>query len=194
MKKNVPISFLSSKLSIILIAAFIVTNCLAFFYLISSRPKIAYVRNLELVYGFNGMKQAQAEYKAQTDAWQANIDTLGLKYQRALADYQKDYKSFSAKEKKEQEDMLSKMEGNLRKYTTAVQDESKSKEAVLTEGILNQINSYVEKFAKSKGYDIVLGSEGKGNILYGTKAYDITEEVLDALNKEHKNVQVPGGK
>lgn len=157
-------------------------------HLYLSRPKIAYVRTLELVYGYNGMKQAHTEFKSQTDEWQANIDTLRISYQRSLAKYQQDISHLSPKEKEEQQTLLARMEKDLNNYASVIQDEAKEKEKKMTESVLNQINSYVETYAKKKGYDMVLGAEGTGSIIYATKGYDITEEVLSSLNSEYKIV------
>lgn len=159
---------------------------LSVFYIYRTQPKIAYVRNLELIYGYNAMKQAHSEFKAKTSAWESNIDTLRMRYQMSVAKYQQDYKSLSAKERNEQVTLLQKMEADMRKYTQAVSDEAKREETEVTESILNQINSFVEKYAESKGYDMVFGTEGRGTILYGKKAFDITDEVLAALNSDYK--------
>lgn len=174
--------FLQSVIAIILFAIV--------FYLLFSQPRIAYVRNLEIVYGYNGMKQAHTEFTSQTSQWQSNIDTLRIRYQKSLSDYQQNMTRYSAKEKEEQKQLLLRMEADMKKYAGAVSEEAKDREAKLTEAVLTQINSFIETYAKEKGYDIVLGTEGNGTIVYGKQAYDITDEVLKELNASYKMVPV----
>jgi outer membrane protein len=52
--------------------------------------------------------------------------------------------------------------------------------------VLNQVNSYVKEYAKKHNYDIVYGTTMDGNILYGKEQYDITDDVLEYLNKQYR--------
>lgn len=178
-KRHINVLIVFSAISILAISFLI-------YQLYSSRPKIAYVRTLELVYGYNGMKRAHSEFKNQTTAWQSNIDTLRINYERSLSKYQQNLSALSATEKEEQQAILKRMENDLNNYASVIQDQAKEREKNLTESVLNQINSYVESYAKKKGYDMVLGAEGSGTIVYATDAYDITKDVLTALNEENK--------
>ncbi|MBS1773969.1 MAG: OmpH family outer membrane protein [Bacteroidetes bacterium] len=173
------------KISPYLILGFFVVLIACVFYVYKSTPKIAYVRNLEVVYGYNGMKEARAEFQNQNTVWQSNLDTLKIRYQQALAYYQQNLKTFKPSEKEEQIAILKKMEADMKNYGSAVTKEAKDRDEKLTQGILNQINSFVQEYAKKNGYDVVLGAEGNGAILYGDKAYDITDKVLEGLNKDY---------
>ena len=57
----------------------------------------------------------------------------------------------------------------------------------LTAGIVNQFNTYVEKYAKDEGYDVVLGATLSGNILYAKDAIDITPQLIEGLNDTYKS-------
>jgi outer membrane protein len=61
----------------------------------------------------------------------------------------------------------------------------------MTEGVLNQVNSFIEEYSKNKGYDLVIGTTTSGNLLYAREYMDITDEVLKALN-ENYHVPTPG--
>ncbi len=154
-------------------------------YAYATKPKIAYVRTAELIYGYNGTKDAHANFKNQSDTWQSNMDTLRIQYQRCVAEYQAAYNTFSEPQRKEKQELIKKLESNFKNYSDAISQQSQDKEKSMTEAVLNQINSYVEDYAKKKGYDFVIGG-ANGNLVYGNKAYDITDEVLQALNKEYK--------
>lgn len=156
------------------------------FYRAYCQPKIAFVNNLELVYGYNGMKQAHDEYKAESDVWQSNIDTLNRRYSQRVNEYKASENKMSSAQKQESQTEILRLESDIKKYTAAIRQKAEEKDAKVTESILLQINAFTEKYAKDHGYDIVLGSQGDGNIMYGSKRYNITEDVLDELNKEYK--------
>lgn len=157
-------------------------------YVYTSTPKIAYVRNLELIQGFNGLKSAQSDYQAQAEIWQNNIDTLNKRYKAKLDEYNSSENKLSKKEKQDVQMQLRRMKEDIDKYTNAIGQKAREEDAKISEALLNQINSFVESYAKQKGYDIVFGAQGDGTIMYGKEFYDITNEVLIELNKEYKYI------
>lgn len=148
-------------------------------------PKVAYVRSADLIYGYEGMKEAQKNYEAKSKQWQSNIDTLSYDFEKAVNNYNTEFSKLSEKERKEKEKFLSQQEQNLSLYSKNLKEQAKTEESKMTEGVLNQINSFVEEYAKKQGYDLILGTNVSGNILYGAKYIDITEEVLEEINKNY---------
>jgi len=148
-------------------------------------PKIAYVRSQELIYGYLGMKEAQSEYQEKTQAWQANVDTLELDYQRAVNKYNQDIGSLTESETLERQAILKAQQSNLIGYADAVDKKAKEEDEQMTQGSLNQINSFIEQYGEDQGYDAIFGTTVAGNLLYGKDAIDITDQVLDAMNKNY---------
>jgi len=54
------------------------------------------------------------------------------------------------------------------------------------EKIVTQLNQYVTDFGKESVYDIVLGANGNGTIMYATPKIDITDEVLVYINSKYE--------
>lgn len=148
-------------------------------------PRIAYVRSADIVYGYLGMKEAQKAYEEKATQWQSNIDTLKRDYQRSVSKYTMEAAKMSAKEKAAAEKLLMQQEKSITNYSQSIQLKAKDEDQKMTQGVLNQVNSFVEKYAKEQGYDVVLGTTVSGSLLYGEKTMDITEEVLKVLNKEY---------
>lgn len=55
----------------------------------------------------------------------------------------------------------------------------------LVQGVLNQINDFIKKYSEEHNYTLVFGTTDDGNLLFGNKSVDITEDVLDELNNEY---------
>jgi outer membrane protein len=52
--------------------------------------------------------------------------------------------------------------------------------------IYAQINKYVEEYAQENRYDVIMGGNGSGNIMYLSKKVNITDEVLTYINKKYE--------
>lgn len=154
------------------------------------KKKVAYVRSTDLVYGYLGMKEAQAEYQKKSQMWTMNIDTLQKDYQLGFSRYTAEVSRLNPAQKAERERLLSEQQKNIMTYTKAVNEQAKMEDEKITKGVLNQINSFVEEYGQENGYDIILGTTDSGNLLYGKESMDITDIVLKELNISYKPGQI----
>jgi Skp family chaperone for outer membrane proteins len=150
--------------------------------------RVAFVRSNELVYGYKGMIEANAKQESKTNELKSNIDTLQIDLQRAINRYNTEYASLSAKEREEKEKILRLQQDNLKRYAATAEKTIGESDKNLTQGVLNQINTLVEQYAKENKYDLVFGTTSSGNILYGESTMDITGPVLDYLNNNYSNI------
>ena len=149
-------------------------------------PRLAYVRSQKVVEGYMGMKEALNIYKDKVNHWQAGIDTLNNSFNVSFASYKENYQKLSETERKSREEKLEKQRTEVLQYKQSLEEKAKEENEKLTQGALNQINSYIERYARERGYQLVLGVTLSGNILYAENAIDISEEVLKGLNEEYK--------
>ena len=49
----------------------------------------------------------------------------------------------------------------------------------------DSINSFIKIYNQSKGYTFIFSNSGFDNLLYADKAYNITEEIVEGLNKRY---------
>lgn len=148
-------------------------------------PEVAYIRSADMIYAYEGMKEAQQAYQDKMQAWQANVDTLRLELERNIGNYTNELGKLSGKDKAERQDLLNRQQQNYNQYTKAITEKSRAEEQKMTEGVLNQVNSFIEEYSKEKGYDLVIGTTTSGNLLYAREYMDITDEVLKALNENY---------
>ncbi|PZF74797.1 OmpH family outer membrane protein [Taibaiella soli] len=48
--------------------------------------------------------------------------------------------------------------------------------------VWERLNPALERFGKDKGYEIVVGANGQGTVLYGSKQSDVTDEAIKYIN------------
>lgn len=152
-----------------------------------TKPKIGFVRSNDLISKYAGtVESRQIAEKAQGE-WKANLDTLQSDYRRAMNTYNENYAALSPAERKDREEQLAHQEQQVVTYAreTGVMAEQEGEK--LMQGVLNQINTFVIEYGKEHGYDMILGTTAAGSLLYAEDGYDITEEVLAALNAQYKS-------
>jgi outer membrane protein len=146
-------------------------------------PKVGYVISSRLVEEYVGMKEAQNLFQKKSSGLQANMDTLRFDFQKAVSDYQMQMPSLSQTSRRDREETLEQMKKNLQQYVVVIREQVKSEDEKITQGVLNQINSFVKLYADQEGYDIILGTTHAGSLLYGKDKLDVTDEILKELNK-----------
>ena len=62
--------------------------------------------------------------------------------------------------------------------------EMQKKESELMKTLVQDINVFLADWGEENGFDMIHGTLSSGNILYGAKGLDLTQEVLKGLKKE----------
>lgn len=148
------------------------------------RDKKAYVNTGIIMEKYQGMIDARKKYEEQSHVWQANIDTMGNELQASLKKYEKDQAGMTARERGLAEDLLKNKQQQMMQYQQALKNQAQQEQSKLSDGAIKQINAYLERYGKDNHYTIIFGTTS-GNIVYADKSIDLTDVVLEGLNKEY---------
>jgi outer membrane protein len=143
--------------------------------------KVAYIDTGKLLEQSKEMLALKKELEKDQAAVKANIDTLTAEFQNSLKTYEKDQVRMSAKEKQLSQDLLRSKQQQLVQYQQAIQQKVQGEEQKRTQEILTGINAKIREYGDEKGYKLILATAG-GNIAYGDKGADITEEIVKRIN------------
>lgn len=64
-------------------------------------------------------------------------------------------------------------------------DQNSTLETQYEEAIWKQLNSYIRDFGEDKGYNMILGASGNGNVMYADNALNVTEELIVHVNNRY---------
>ena len=64
---------------------------------------------------------------------------------------------------------------------------SMKEEAEMTEKVFGEVTAFLKEYNADKKFDVVFSTNIPGNVLYAEKGFDITDIVLDGLNKRFLN-------
>jgi outer membrane protein len=148
--------------------------------------KIGYVDSNVLMQKYEGMKDARLEFQKKAKEWQAQSDTLMKDWKNQLNTYEKERTGMSAKEKQLKEEILRNKQQQINGYRQSMEKKAHDEEQKLTQNVIVTVNDYINRYGKEHGYKFILGANGSGSILYAIKNTDITDVILEGLNKEYK--------
>ncbi len=150
-------------------------------------PKIGYIDSAILMQQYRGAIQASELFNKEKEEWENNIITLETELNelnREFIEKGANWKENTIQEKKKR---LEDKQKEYYKYRTAIEEKAAKRENELLQPVFDQLNADIADFAKKHNYDIIWGTLTGGNILYGTKAKDLTERFLDYANNLIEN-------
>ncbi len=149
----------------------------------NSKGEVVYADANRLFNEYKETAVLKKEFEVKRTSMQANVDSLMQDWEKELKLYEKERNSMSTKELKLKEELLSTKQSNINNYQQAIQQQIGEEDQKMTQSVFNEINLVVKEYGKRKGYDLILGANGSGNILYADEgAVDITDEILEELN------------
>jgi outer membrane protein len=144
-----------------------------------SEKKIGFVRNGKLLSDAKIMKAANEEVNKNIRQLQVNADTLKNRYEVLKTRIG----SVSGSEKAVLQYQLEVAENNYKKFMQNAEAEMAEMQRKLSGEAVEKVNKVVEKFARDKGYRYILGTTNDGNILFAEDSDDLTDEILEEVNK-----------
>jgi outer membrane protein len=151
------------------------------------KESIVYVDSVKLVNGYKGMQAARKEFEMKANAWKANLDTLKIELEAKIKEYETTRARLSAKEKTLTEELIRTKQEQYMNYQNIIAEKVQKEDQELTTKVLSKVNDYIKKYGEEKGYAIIMAATQYGNIVYAQKGTDITDQVLEGLNKELTN-------
>ena len=170
---------LALPLSLIAIAASIFT-----FFQLQSSAELVYVDVNKLLEGYKRTKIVRAEFEVKAKTLSSNVDSLVADWQKELQTYEKERSKMTKKEIELKQQILGNKQQQVNNYQQAIQKQIQEEDKKVTQTVINDINDYVTEYGKKHKYKIIFGASGGGNIMYADKATDLTETILEGLNKE----------
>ena len=81
-------------------------------------------------------------------------------------------------------------QNDLQELQARLENELASETAKFNEALRDSLQNFLKDYNKDKNYDLILSKAGD-NILLGGKKFDITQDVINGLNKRYKPAAKP---
>ena len=150
-----------------------------------SQPKIAYIDIEVLMQEYAATKELEQSLAEKQAAYTRELDSLQKPFQEKLQDYYRNESSMSALTKARIEQELQteqqRFQERQQQVTFLLQEENQRESELLTK----RVDSIVEQYAKANDLEIILGTTGKGTVIFARDQYDITDAILTRLNADY---------
>ena len=149
---------------------------------------IAYVNIDSVIYKFDMFFDRRDELLAKQKSAEAELNSKGSAYEKAGKDYQdKVNKGLITRATAAQmEQALVQQQQELVNLRDKLQSNLMEEEQVMNRQILEYITKYLEANKAEYNYQLILGKSFGSVILYSDSTMDITQRVVDELNKKYK--------
>ena len=165
---------------------YIVFCLLIFINIALSETKIGYVDSQQIMTQYEGFRTAQIELEKEQKRLEADYITLQQQLDSLYRAYEQQRLLMSDERKKEKENDLGQKERELQEFGMKKLGPQNSElvqiQNQLMQPILNTFAQACDNIGKGRGFDYILDA-GTGGILFALESNNITEEVLEEMNK-----------
>lgn len=156
---------------------------IGYHFLFNTKSQIlAYVDTSRLMTEYKGMEDVKKVIESKEKTWQASVDTLTQELQNDIKKYEKERGQMSDREKKTTEQLLGHKQQQFMQYKEASKNKVAEEGQKITNEVLSKVNGKITDYGKKNNYTIVFGTSS-GNIVYANEAINITDQILELLNK-----------
>ncbi len=146
----------------------------------------AYVNGDSLLENYVYFKNAKKEFEAKTLRTEKEIESKRSVLELEFTNYQKMASSMSPEQRARTEESLMRKEQDLRLFSENAAAKLQEDQSKFNEQLFDKVSKYLKEHTKEKSYKIVFNFTKGSGILYANDSLDITEEVLEGLNKQYK--------
>ena len=151
--------------------------------------KIAYVEVDSLMTQYEFCKEFTLILQKKSNNARNTLNQKGQALQSAMQNFQQKLNNngFTSREQAEgQQAAIQRQQQSLQELQARLENELASETAKYNEGLRDSLQHFLTAYNKDKKYDLILTKQGD-NILYANKRFDITNDVINGLNKHYKS-------
>lgn len=152
--------------------------------------KLAFVNADTLNKYYLYLKDQEAAFKKKQDAYEGEMANKEKALQNEFAAFQKKIQggTMTQAEGEATQKRLGQQQQALEKRHQTISAEIAKEQMAIQEEFQKKLDEFLAQFNQERQYDFIFTYlKSGGPILYANKAYDITQEVLDAMNEDYKN-------
>ncbi|MDR1653519.1 MAG: OmpH family outer membrane protein [Prevotellaceae bacterium] len=157
--------------------------------LTAPRLPIAYINVDSLLLHYQFAKNANEDLIKEQESSRATLNKRMRELQQEVDEFQRklENNAFLSRDRAEEEhNRLTKKDLDLQELSAKLQEQYIVKQQKMSEQLRDTINSFLSRFNKDRKYEMIISNTANDNILWANPVYDITDEVVEALNKRMK--------
>ena len=150
--------------------------------------KIAYVEVDSLMTQYTFAKDYTVTLEKKSNNARNTLTQKGNALQAAVNNFQQKLNNngFQSREQAESvQAAIQRQQADLQQLQARLENELASETAKFNQALRDSLNNFLQAYNKDKKYDLILSKAGD-NLLFANKKLDITQDVINGLNKRYK--------
>lgn len=148
--------------------------------------KTGFIDNSKLINDYQKKKDVEASFKTKIEAFDKKVDSIGQAFQIEAQAFQQKAATLAQNEAQEQYQVLGQKQQRLQQQFQAEEQMIQKESQTQIDTLIKEVREFVKDYGKKNGYTYILGSNEAGSVLYGEESKDLTQEILEELNKSYK--------
>ena len=159
----------------------------------ASGLKIAYVEVDSLMTQYDFAKDYSVTLQKKSNNARNTLTQKGNALQAAVNNFQQKIQNNGFQSREQAAGVqaaLERQQRDLQELQARLENELASETAKFNEALRDSLQNFLKAYNKDKNYDLILSKAGD-NILFAGKKFDITQDVINGLNKRYKPAAKP---
>jgi outer membrane protein len=148
--------------------------------------KTAYVDTSELMKEYTEAKDLEAKYKAQADEKSRQLEAEINRFKQEAANFQSQAQANGQAWAQQKGAELQKREQQLGYAQQQLSQQLQQESGKEMDSLVSGVKKFIKAYGKEKGYSYIFGTGDVASVLYAEEKYDITKELIKALNEKYK--------
>lgn len=151
--------------------------------------KIAYIQTDSVITKFDFYKKRSEEITDKGKKFESELSSRAKGFEQEVTNFQQTASSMTPNQARAKEEDLMKKERNLMTYRDNLMQELSADESKLYSEVYDQIQEFLTGYAQEKELDMILSHTRGGAVWYSKKSLDVSEDVIQELNKRYASNQ-----
>ncbi|MEO8237276.1 MAG: OmpH family outer membrane protein [Flavobacterium sp.] len=148
--------------------------------------KTAYVDTSILMKEYTEAKDLEAKYKAQAEEKGRQLQAEITRFKQDAASFQSQAQANGQAWAQQRGAELQKREQQLGYAQQQLSQQLQQESGVEMDSLVSGVKKFIKTYGKEKGYSYIYGTGDAASILYAEEKYDITKDIIKALNDKYK--------
>ncbi len=148
--------------------------------------KTAYVDTAELMKEYTEAKDLEAKYKAKAEEKGRQLEAEINRFKQEASNFQSQAQANGQEWAQKKGAELQKREQQLGYAQQALSQELQVESSKEMDSLVSGVKKFIKSYGKEKGYAYIYGTGDAASILYAEDKFDITKDIIKALNDKYK--------
>ncbi|WP_435261216.1 OmpH family outer membrane protein [Tenacibaculum sp. nBUS_03] len=159
----------------------LIISLVIIYFLANNNEKVVYIDNVKLYNEFHMTKELGGINEKKYKPILIKFDSLVNRLKSMEVRLNKQQKIT-----KNEEEEYMKLKRMVVSGDTEVQKLRSQVKMEINKKVWERLNGYVREFGEEYQYDIILGAQGQGNIMYSGEQFNVTDEFIEYANLKYE--------